>query len=53
MIPSDIKKSIISAISTKVMEPVFESQTKTKLGSTEMGGACQQFIHIRIHIKKS
>lgn len=36
--PSDIRKSIISAISIKVMEPVFESQTKTKLGSTEMGG---------------
>ena len=35
--PSDIRKSIISAISIKVMEPVFESQTKTKLGSTEMG----------------
>jgi len=34
---SDIRKSIISAISIKVMEPVFESQTKTKLGSTEMG----------------
>lgn len=35
---ADIRKSIISAISIKVMEPVFESQTKTKLGSTEMGG---------------
>jgi topoisomerase-4 subunit B len=35
---SDIRKSIISAISLKVTEPVFESQTKTKLGSTEMGG---------------
>ena len=34
---SDIRKSIISAISIKVMEPVFESQTKTKLGSTDMG----------------
>ena len=34
---SDIRKSIIAAISIKVMEPVFESQTKTKLGSTEMG----------------
>ena len=34
---SDIRKSIISAVSIKVMEPVFESQTKTKLGSTEMG----------------
>ena len=34
---SDIRKSVISAVSIKVMEPVFESQTKTKLGSTEMG----------------
>lgn len=36
--PSDVRKSIVSAISIKVMEPVFESQTKTKLGSTDMGG---------------
>ena len=35
---SDIRKSVVSAISIKVMEPVFESQTKTKLGSTDMGG---------------
>ncbi|WP_139959378.1 DNA topoisomerase IV subunit B [Flavicella sediminum] len=35
---SDVRKSIVGAISIKVMEPVFESQTKTKLGSTEMGG---------------
>jgi len=35
---SDIRKSIVAAVSVKVMEPVFESQTKTKLGSTEMGG---------------
>ena len=34
----DVRKSIVGAISIKVMEPVFESQTKTKLGSTEMGG---------------
>lgn len=34
---SDIRKSIIAAISIKVIEPVFESQTKTKLGSSEMG----------------
>ena len=34
---SDVRKSVIAAISIKVMEPVFESQTKTKLGSTEMG----------------
>ena len=35
---SDIRQSIVAAISIKVMEPVFESQTKTKLGSTDMGG---------------
>ena len=35
--PSDVRKSIVSAVSVKVMEPVFESQTKTKLGSTDMG----------------
>ena len=34
---SDIRKSIVAAISIKVMEPVFESQTKTKLGSSDMG----------------
>lgn len=33
----DIRKSIIAAISIKVQEPVFESQTKTKLGSQDMG----------------
>ncbi len=35
---ADIRKSIIAAVSIKVMEPVFESQTKTKLGSMDMGG---------------
>ncbi len=35
---ADIRKSVIAAIAIKVMEPVFESQTKTKLGSTDMGG---------------
>lgn len=34
---ADIRKSIVAAISIKVVEPVFESQTKTKLGSTDMG----------------
>jgi len=34
---SDVRKSIVTAVSIKVMEPVFESQTKTKLGSTDMG----------------
>ncbi|MGB1295466.1 MAG: DNA topoisomerase IV subunit B [Flavobacteriales bacterium] len=33
---SDIRQSIVGAISIKVMEPVFESQTKTKLGSLKM-----------------
>ncbi len=35
--PSDIRASIIAAISIKVEEPVFESQTKTKLGSRDIG----------------
>ena len=34
---SDIRKSIVSAVAVKVEEPVFESQTKTKLGSTDIG----------------
>ena len=33
---ADIRQAINAAISIKVIEPVFESQTKTKLGSTEM-----------------
>ncbi|MFA5620732.1 MAG: DNA topoisomerase IV subunit B [Weeksellaceae bacterium] len=44
----DIRKSIISAIAVKVIEPVFESQTKTKLGSTEMGPdlpTVRTFVH--------
>ncbi len=35
--PSDVRQSVIAAIAVKVVEPVFESQTKTKLGSTDMG----------------
>ena len=34
---SDIRTSIVSSISLRVQEPVFESQTKTKLGSQNMG----------------
>ncbi|MBG65854.1 MAG: DNA topoisomerase IV [Flavobacteriales bacterium] len=48
---SDIRQAINAAISIKIIEPVFESQTKTKLGSTEMepGGSTiisfvQEFI---------
>ena len=33
---SDIRQSIVAAISIKIQEPVFESQTKTKLGSLYM-----------------
>lgn len=35
--PSDIRASIVAAVSIKVEEPVFESQTKTKLGSRDIG----------------
>lgn len=34
---TDIRAGIVAAISIKVEEPVFESQTKTKLGSKDMG----------------
>ena len=33
----DVRQSIAAAVSVKVIEPVFESQTKTKLGSNEIG----------------
>jgi len=33
---NDVRQSISAAVSIKVMDPVFESQTKTKLGSTEI-----------------
>ena len=46
---SDIRKSIVAAVSIKVMEPVFESQTKTKLGSTEMGG---KLPSVRVYINE-
>ena len=45
---SDIRQAINAAISIKVIEPIFESQTKTKLGSTEMepnGITVFTFIH--------
>jgi len=46
---SDIRKSIVAAVSIKVMEPVFESQTKTKLGSTEMGG---KLPSVRVYVNE-
>lgn len=45
---ADIRSGIVSAISIKVEEPVFESQTKTKLGSKEIGPkgpSVQKFIN--------
>ncbi len=44
---ADIRASIIAAISVRVQEPVFESQTKTKLGSTEVapkGASMRSFV---------
>ncbi len=35
--PKDVRSSVIAAVSVRVEEPVFESQTKTKLGSLNMG----------------
>ena len=36
--PADVRKSLVAAISVKVMEPSFGDQTKTRLVSSEMGG---------------
>ena len=44
---SDIRQSIVAAISVRVIEPVFESQTKTKLGSqtvSEGGATMKNFV---------
>jgi topoisomerase-4 subunit B len=46
--PADIRSSIIAAISIKVEEPIFESQTKTKLGSKDIapgGPSVRAFIN--------
>ncbi|GAB4091375.1 DNA topoisomerase IV subunit B [Flaviaesturariibacter terrae] len=45
---SDIRQSIVAAVSVRVVEPVFESQTKTKLGSLnvdEGGPSMRQFVN--------
>jgi topoisomerase-4 subunit B len=34
---ADVRQSVVAAISVRVMEPIFESQTKTKLGSSVIG----------------
>lgn len=44
---SDVRQSIVAAVSVRVVEPVFESQTKTKLGSLnvdEGGPSMRQFV---------
>ena len=45
---SDIRQSIVAAVSVRVQEPVFESQTKTKLGSqyvVEGGASMKNFVY--------
>lgn len=45
---SDIRQSIVAAVAVKVVEPIFESQTKTKLGSQEIepgGKSMRAFIN--------
>jgi topoisomerase-4 subunit B len=45
---SDIRTGIVAAVSVRVVEPVFESQTKTKLGSANVdidGPSMKQFIN--------
>ena len=44
----DVRSGMVGAISVKVIEPVFESQTKTKLGSTEIepdGASIRTFVY--------
>lgn len=52
--PVDIRQSIVAAVSIKVMEPVFESQTKTKLGSLDIeqgGKSVRAFINDFLKVK--
>ncbi len=44
--PSDVRTSIIAAVSVRMNDPVFESQTKIRLGSKEVapGVSMQQFV---------
>jgi len=46
--PEDVRRAIAAAISIRVQEPIFESQTKTKLGSTHIapeGQTVRSFIN--------
>ncbi len=45
---ADIRSGIVAAVSIKIEEPVFESQTKTKLGSKDMspgGASVRNYVH--------
>ncbi len=51
---TDIRQSIVAAVAVKVMEPIFESQTKTKLGSKEVeqgGKSMRAFINDFLKIR--
>ncbi len=59
---SDIRASILAAIAVRIQEPVFESQTKTKLGSTNMapeGVSVRSYVgdfvakELEIHLHKN
>jgi len=59
---ADIRQSIIAAVSIRVQEPVFESQTKTKLGSATIGPdgpTVREFIgkfvqqHLDVHLHRN
>ncbi|MBX2970555.1 MAG: type IIA DNA topoisomerase subunit B [Cyclobacteriaceae bacterium] len=59
---SDIRASVIAAIAVRVQEPVFESQTKTKLGSVNMapdGATVRSYVgdfvakELEIHLHKN
>ncbi len=47
--PRDIRASIIAAVSVRIEEPVFESQTKTKLGSTEIAPNGSTSVRTFVH----
>lgn len=51
---SDVRQSIVAAVAVKVMEPVFESQTKTKLGSQDIepgGKSMRAFVNDFLKVK--
>jgi topoisomerase-4 subunit B len=51
--PIDIRASIVAAVSIKIQDPVFESQTKTKLGSNEVSPGGETIrVFINKYIKK-